>query len=51
MVSVDVVGLDRVFVEGDVISNKYSVRIVKLSYLQRLVGCFIDNQIVIRYKT
>ena len=39
MDSVEVVGLERVFVEGDILRNKYFVGIVKCSGVQRLVDC------------
>ena len=37
MDSVEVVGPERVFVEGDIASNKYLVGIVKLSEVQRII--------------
>ena len=51
MVSVEVVGSDRVFVEGDIIRNKDLVGLVKLSEVQRIFELFIDNRLVIKYNT
>ena len=43
MVSVEVVRLEHMFVEGDMMSNKYRIGLVNFSEGQRLVGLFIDH--------
>ena len=51
MVSVEVVRPDHVFVEGDIMRNKYLVRLVKFSGLQRFIEGVVDNRFLIKYNT
>ena len=46
MVSVEVVGQYYVFVEGDMVRNKYYVGLVKCSERKRHVELFVDNLLV-----
>ena len=51
MVSVEEVGLESLFVEGHMMSNKYWVGLVNFPERQMIVELFIDDQIVINYNT
>ena len=45
------IGPELVFVEGDMMSNKYWAGLVKCSEEQRLVDLFVYNRIVRKYNT
>ena len=47
MVSMEVVGPESVYVEGDTMRNKYWVGLLKCSKGQMIVDKFIDNRLVI----
>ena len=45
-VSLEVIGMERVFVEGDMVRNKYWVGLLKFSEVQSLVEWFVYNWLV-----
>ena len=49
MVSVDVVGLENIFLELYMMTNKHWVGVVNFFEGQRPVELFMDNQIVRKY--